>query len=212
MYRVVPVTLLALTLCACSSAVNTGSLGLNGDTPSLDGAGDSMPMTSRSTTRASRVANLDKTHSSDATEVAKGTRAATDFEHARLNTEEALALINGYRKAHGLGTVKLHTKLVQAAKSHSSDLAKFDRISHFGSDGSNPWERVQRAGYSARLAAENVGTGQTSLEEVMKGWRESESHNKNLLLKGAKHMGIALVRDPKTQFKTFWTLVLGAPM
>ena len=34
--------------------------------------------------------------------------------------------------------------------------------------------------------------------------------NKNLLLKDAKHMGIALVHDGKTEFKTFWTLVLGA--
>jgi len=32
-----------------------------------------------------------------------------------------------------------------------------------------------------------------------------------LLMADAKHMGIALVHDPNTEFKTFWTLVLGAP-
>ena len=60
------------------------------------------------------------------------------------------------------------------------------------------------------MAAENVGTGQVTLEEVFKGWRKSPGHNKNLLLKDAEHMGIALVYDAKTEFKTFWTLVLGA--
>jgi hypothetical protein len=28
----------------------------------------------------------------------------------------------------------------------------------------------------------------------------------------ARNMGIALVRDPKTEFKSFWTLVIAAPM
>jgi uncharacterized protein YkwD len=33
-----------------------------------------------------------------------------------------------------------------------------------------------------------------------------------LLLADATHMGIALVQDPRSEFKTFWTLVVGAPM
>jgi hypothetical protein len=32
------------------------------------------------------------------------------------------------------------------------------------------------------------------------------------LLTDAEHMGIALVQDPKTEFKTFWTLVVGSPL
>jgi len=63
-----------------------------------------------------------------------------------------------------------------------------------------------------RLAAENVGTGQISFKEVLRGWEESPGHNKNLLLSDATHMGIALVQDPKTEFKSFWTLVIAAPM
>ena len=50
----------------------------------------------------------------------------------------------------------------------------------------------------------------TTLEEVMAGWKKSPGHNKNLLLPDAEHMGIALVHDPKTEFRTFWTLVLGS--
>ncbi len=140
-----------------------------------------------------------------------GALADRDYSGTRLNAEQARDLINTYRRSKGLRPLKLNSELTSAAKEHSKDLAKWDRISHFGSDGSNPWDRVKRTGYGARMAAENVGTGQASIDEVMKGWKASPGHNKNLLLPEAEHMGIALVQDPRTEFKTFWTLVLGTP-
>lgn len=130
----------------------------------------------------------------------------------RLDAGEALGLINAYRKERGLRVLKLDPQLTEAAKAHSRDLAAHDRISHYGSDGSSPWDRVKRAGYSARLAAENVGTGQMTMGDVLKGWKESDGHDKNLLLPDAEHAGLALVYDGKTEFKTFWTLVVGAPL
>jgi uncharacterized protein YkwD len=141
-----------------------------------------------------------------------GALADRDYSHTALDPQKARELINKYRKAKGLKPLKLNAELTAAAKAHSRDLAKWDRISHYGSDGSNPWDRVKRTGYHARLAAENVGTGQVSFKEVLRGWEKSPGHNKNLLLADAKHMGIALVQDPKTEFKSFWTLVIASPM
>jgi len=139
-----------------------------------------------------------------------GALSDRDYSATRLDTERARELVNAYRKQKGLRPLRLQAALTEAARAHSHDLAKWYRISHFGSDGSNPWDRVKRAGYNAKLAAENVGTGQASIEEVIKGWQASPGHNKNLLLADAEHMGIALVQDPKTEFKTFWTLVIGS--
>ena len=133
-----------------------------------------------------------------------------DYRNVRLDPNEALKLINRYRASKGLSKVALDVTLTQVAKKHSRDLAKHDRISHYGSDGSNPWDRVERSGYAPQLAAENVGTGQLSIKEVMQGWKDSPGHNKNLLLPDAKHIGIALVYNAKTEYKTFWTLVLGS--
>ncbi|MGI9384029.1 MAG: CAP domain-containing protein [Methyloligellaceae bacterium] len=129
-----------------------------------------------------------------------------------LNLTEAREIINGYRKRNGVKPLKLHPLLTKAAKAHSSDLARSDSIAHKGSDGSDPWVRVQRTGYKPRLAAENVGAGQMSLTEVFKGWQDSPGHDENLLLPDATHMGIALVHSPATEYKTFWTLVLGKPL
>lgn len=142
----------------------------------------------------------------------KGALSDRDYSATKLDPEQAIELINAYRAQHSLEPLKLDAKLMLAAKMHSRDLAKHDRISHYGSDGSSPWDRVARTGFNARLAAENVGTGQASLAEVLKGWEQSEAHNRNLLLAEATHMGIALAQNPKSEFHTFWTLVVGTPM
>jgi uncharacterized protein YkwD len=134
------------------------------------------------------------------------------ISQVRLDPEEARAAINRYRSQKGMKPLVLNAKLTHAAESHSVDLAQHDTISHKGSDGSNPWKRIERAGYRPRLAAENVGAGQRSLAEVIQGWKDSPGHDRNLLLPDATQMGIALVKDPATRYGTFWTLVLGTPM
>jgi uncharacterized protein YkwD len=142
----------------------------------------------------------------------KGSLSDRDYSHTTLDPQRARDLINKYRREKGLKPLALNAQLSEAAKAHSRDLAKWDRISHYGSDGSNPWDRVKRAGYNAKVTAENVGTGQIDFAEVLRGWKDSPGHNKNLLMSDASEMGLALVQDPKTEFKSFWTLVLGAQM
>lgn len=222
MYRVVASASLALLLIGCSLGSNTLSTGFasnSTDTAALTKSARKAPTATlggepavdRATAGANtKVAALqDKVPSGAFEKAPQGALADRDYSQTKLEAERAMALINAYRREQGLKPVTLNSELTAAAKNHSKDLAKWDRISHYGSDGSNPWDRVKRAGYNARVAAENVGTGQATIEEVMKGWKESPGHNKNLLLPDAQHMGIALVQDPKTEFKTFWTLVMG---
>lgn len=128
-----------------------------------------------------------------------------------LDADAALASVNRYRASQGLSALTIETKLTSAAQRHADDLSVHDRISHRGSDGSNPWDRVRQSGYKAKLAAENVGVGQRSFAEVLQGWKDSPGHNKNLLLPDATQMGVALVVNPASRNQTFWTLVLGTP-
>jgi uncharacterized protein YkwD len=218
MYRVLVPALASVLLAGCSmansSALTAGfsnsSQQTNSISPSLSPR--EMPSTSQSGP-AKRYAKADDQIPKGTFEKAPaGALADRNYGSTQLDPDRARELINAYRKEKGLKPLKLSAALTEAAKAHSRDLAKWDRISHYGSDGSNPWDRVKRAGYNAKLAAENVGTGQASLDEVMKGWKESAGHNKNLLLADAEHMGIALVQDPRTEFKTFWTLVVGSSL
>lgn len=210
MYRVASSVLLTLALCACSMGANSISSGFfdsgESSTSSISGS-------SKATLGGKQVARLeDKAPRGSYEKAQKGILADRDYSSTKLDPEFARVIINQYRKEKGLKPLRLNANLTKAAKAHSRDLAKWDRISHYGSDGSNPWDRVKRTGYKARLAAENVGTGQISFKEVMRGWKKSPGHNKNLLLADAEHMGIALVHDQKTEFKSFWTLVVGSAM
>jgi len=194
-----------------SSPYTTASLGTSPTVRGVALGGD--PGASRNDSSGQRYAALnDKAPRGSYERAPAGALSDRDYSATALNADKARDVINQYRRDKGLKPLKLKSELTAAAKAHSRDLAKWDRISHYGSDGSNPWDRVKRTGYRARLAAENVGTGQIDFAEVMRGWRDSPGHNKNLLIADATHMGIALVQDPKTEFKTFWTLVVGAPM
>jgi uncharacterized protein YkwD len=222
MYRVLVPALLSVLLAGCSMA-NSSAL-------TAGFANSGQPTGAIAPSRSSRSASVDtpsepsegapKRYAKADDSIPKGTfekapvgaLADRDYSHTALDPEKARELINAYRKQKGLKPLRLSAALTEAAKAHSKDLAKWDRISHYGSDGSNPWDRVKRVGYNAKLAAENVGTGQATLDEVMKGWQASAGHNKNLLLADAQEMGIALVQDPRTEFKTFWTLVVGSPL
>ncbi len=224
MYRVTISTGFALLMAACSLNTTPISSGFSGSTPSTASVskrsaqsvalgGD--PSASRSNTKVAgqQMARLDDRAPNGTYEKApKGALSDRDYSSTHLDPEKARDIINQYRRDNKLKPLKLNAELSEAAKGHSRDLAKWDRISHYGSDGSNPWDRVKRTGYKARLAAENVGTGQIDFSEVMRGWKESPGHNKNLLLGDATEMGLALVQDPKTEFKSFWTLVLGTSM
>jgi uncharacterized protein YkwD len=216
----------ALTLAACSLSKPPVMAGLADDTPAITPAA-SRPRPATTTGAlggdpgaprpdagtATKVARLDdKAPAGTYEKATKGALSDRDYSHTSLDAERARDIINQYRIDHKLKPLRLNAELTAAAKMHSRDLAKWDRISHYGSDGSTPWDRAKRSGYKPRVAAENVGTGQVSFEEVMRGWKDSPGHNKNLLMPEVEHMGIALVQDPKTEFKSYWTLVLGAQM
>ena len=220
MYRVL-VPLLFLLLCGCSMANSSGmSAGFAANDEPTSSVASSRVASESGQSASSLSEGTPKRYASNDDHIPRGTfekapsgaLADRDYSSTQLDPNKARDLINAYRKDKGLKPLKLSAALTEAAKAHSRDLAKWDRISHYGSDGSNPWDRVKRAGYNAKVAAENVGTGQASLEEVIKGWQASPGHNKNLLLADVEHMGIALVQDPRTEFKTFWTQVVGASL
>ena len=124
----------------------------------------------------------------------------------------ALDLINAHRLARGLQPLTISPELTRAAQLHAADLAQRHSMSHFGANGSSPIDRVRGAGYRPKLAAENVASGQATIGEAIISWRQSETHDRNLLLPDATHMGIALAHDLMPGQKPYWTLVIAAPL
>jgi uncharacterized protein YkwD len=129
-----------------------------------------------------------------------------------IDANEALGLVNDYRRAKGLGPLKLDSYLVTAAAALTNDMAKHDRMSHLGPDDADLRRRLKAAGYNYMLAAENVGIGQKSLAELIAAWKKDPTENRTMLLPQAREMGIAYQYRPDTNSRTFWTLVVAAPL
>jgi uncharacterized protein YkwD len=74
---------------------------------------------------------------------------------------EVIALTNQQRALYGLPPLTANSALTSAAAVHSNDMADNNFFSHTGSDGSNPGQRISRAGYSYYTYGENIAAGYT---------------------------------------------------
>jgi uncharacterized protein YkwD len=113
-----------------------------------------------------------------------------------------------FRAKYGLSPLVLDARLSRAAAMQSKDQAGRSWIGHYGSDGSKPRDRAERAGYHPKIAAENVASGQKSFSDVLRGWEGSSGHRNNLLLPNVSAAGVAMAKNESG--RAYWTLVLGA--
>ncbi|MET0942618.1 MAG: CAP domain-containing protein [Mesorhizobium sp.] len=127
-----------------------------------------------------------------------------------LDPEKALAQVNAYRTKNGRKPVVLDARLSQAAAAQSKAQAGRSRIGHDGSNGSKPMQRAARAGFRAKIASENVASGQKSFSDVMRSWEGSSGHRENLLRPEVTAIGVAMAKN--SSGRPYWTLVLGAEL
>lgn len=88
--------------------------------------------------------------------------------------------------------LRLQAQLQSAAIAHSADQAERGVMGHVGSDGSRVGQRLTRAGFTWRGAAENVAWNQRSVERVVDAWKNSAGHCKNLMNPDYEFMGFAV--------------------
>jgi uncharacterized protein YkwD len=101
---------------------------------------------------------------------------------------------NRERAAKKLPPLSVEPKLALVAQGHASDMAFHQKMTHDGSDGSSPFDRIKRSGYNYKTAAENVAEGWRTVDQLMKGWMNSPRHRDNIL-GNFSQIGIALARD-----------------
>jgi uncharacterized protein YkwD len=112
--------------------------------------------------------------------------------------------ISAYRRAHGLPAVSSDSRLGAVALKQALAMAASGTVSH--SAGGNFAARV--APLRKSRAAENIGAGYLSFAEMLKQWQESSGHRANLLMAGARRVGVASVDNPKSPYRKFWAMVI----
>ncbi len=129
--------------------------------------------------------------------------------------DQMLSSINSIRAEKSLTPLQMCRPLIIAAQSYAKNMAQQDFLDHTGNDGSTPGSRIQKAGYDwmnskkGSMIAENIAAGQNSVLEVMRGWRKSKSHYKNMVTPEFTHVGFGMAINQRAKYKKYWVQNLG---
>ncbi len=116
---------------------------------------------------------------------------------------------NDRREEFDLPALTLAPKLTDAAREHALAMARTGKLDHVGpEDGSTFAERIDRADYHHRTAAENIAEGATNVPDVMDDWMNSPGHKRNIL-GDFEQMGAARAKDEEGRW--FWAVEFATP-
>jgi uncharacterized protein YkwD len=116
---------------------------------------------------------------------------------------------NRIRADAKLPALAVSPKLQAAAEKHARDMADRGKMTHKGSDGSDPIDRIVAEGYKYLRAGENVAVGYFTTEQLMKGWMDSPHHKKNIL-GSFSQIGVACATA--ADGKRYWCVTFGLPV
>lgn len=125
----------------------------------------------------------------------------------RILTDHVDAL-NAYRATNGMGPVRLSSQLTAAARTHARDMSVQERAWHFGSDGSSPRDRADRAGFSGRVLGENISESFDDDVTLIQSWINNPVTRRVLLVPSADTVGLGWHQEPDG--KLWWVQVIGA--
>jgi uncharacterized protein YkwD len=112
--------------------------------------------------------------------------------------------ISAYRRAHGLSAVRADSKLDAVALRQAQAMASSGTISHSAAGSFS----ARVAALRKSRAAENIAAGFLSFAETLKQWEDSAGHRANLLMPGAKKVGVASVANARSPYRMFWAMVI----
>lgn len=117
-----------------------------------------------------------------------------------------LALVNAEREALGLSALTYDSALESIAYNHSADMAEKSYLDHTSPEGFTLENRLDNAGVTYGMAGENLASGFTSSDAVIKAWKNSPSHYETLVNPLFTKVGLGYFAGGENG--TYWTLVL----
>jgi uncharacterized protein YkwD len=129
---------------------------------------------------------------------------ASDAPEIEQNMFEA---INQVRANAGRQPLTMNSALSSAASDHASEMSQQRRVWPFSSDGSTPYDRVQRAGYSGQLVGEVYNQTFETETEALQSWMQDATWGDEILSPDATEMGFGWRQDSNGLL--WWVVTLG---
>lgn len=116
--------------------------------------------------------------------------------------KQVINLINKERTKRGLAKVKFKSSLTSAARSHSTEMAKRKKLTHYSANGWSVAKRLRKKGYTSSgcsywCVAENIarakkGTLAATPTAIVAKWMGSSAHRKNILKSTFRDVGVGI--------------------
>jgi len=126
--------------------------------------------------------------------------------------EKLLELTNTERKKEDLPRLAANPKLNQAARSHSENMAKQEKLEHV-LDCKTPFDRLDEVKYKYQSGAENIAVSadqNPSMADIFKLWMDSDLHRKNILSEKYTEIGVGVAKNDKGE--VYCTQVFATPL
>jgi len=123
----------------------------------------------------------------------------TEFEWGVLeatNAERARGATCGGEAFGPAPPLMMEPLLRLAARLHSTNMADNGFFAHDDPEGRGPGERVREVGFGGSLIGENIAQGQSTPEEVVAAWMDSDGHCRNIMNPSFHFLGVGLAYSP----------------
>lgn len=133
----------------------------------------------------------------------------TPSQEVSPRIQELIEAHNQAREREGLPPLAANPMLNEAAWIHARDMADHQELSHEGSDGSTPDERIKKTGYQPQRTGENVASGQKTIQKLMAAWMKSPPHRRNIL---GDFLEIGAAEVKGEDGRLYWAVEFGKAM
>ncbi|WP_193143333.1 CAP domain-containing protein [Meridianimarinicoccus sp. MJW13] len=116
--------------------------------------------------------------------------------------------VNALRAGRGAPPLRLNAQLTSAAETHANDMSRQGRAWSYGSDRSNPYNRVARSGYNGALVAEIYSQSYETELETLAAWVDDGAWGDEILDPAATDMGFGWKQDSSGLI--WWCITLGS--
>lgn len=103
---------------------------------------------------------------------------------------QVIQLTNNERRKNGLSPLKTDIPLSKVAQIKTNDMYSKHYFSHTSPTYGSPFDMMRDFGAAYRSAGENIAMGQTTAQQVVTAWMNSEGHRKNILNPNFTNIGV----------------------
>lgn len=126
-----------------------------------------------------------------------------DYDATKSIENQVIQLTNQERAKYGLKPLKANWELSRVARYKSADMRDKGYFSHTSPTYGSPFDMIKSFGLSYRSAGENIAAGQTSPQQVVQAWMNSEGHRANILSSDFTEIGVGYAKGGSQRY--YWT-------